>query len=219
MAASYPTAVKSFTSRSAGQTISASHVNDVQDEVNAIEAGLLNGTAPLTSSNCAVANLSVSGNSTLAGEVSAAAQPHCALINSTQGIAPGAYVALTFLRESVDVGGLHSTASNPTRVTIPAGSSGWYLATGVVPFQAFSTAADCRVAIRKNGASSAVGAIARQLLPVSGLTQSLMNSQHVFLDGADYLELYAYYDGSTTLGVGDSTLAEFMPQFHVSKLW
>lgn len=66
MAASYPTAVKSFTVRSAGDTIQPAHLNDLQDEVAAIEAGLLNGTAPLTSSNAVVANLSVAGGSTLA---------------------------------------------------------------------------------------------------------------------------------------------------------
>ncbi len=55
MAASYPGAVKTFVSRTPGQVIGSAHINDLQDEVNAIEAGLLNGTAPLTSSNASVA--------------------------------------------------------------------------------------------------------------------------------------------------------------------
>lgn len=41
MAASYPTSAKAFTSRVAGDTIQPAHVNDLQDEVNAIEAALL----------------------------------------------------------------------------------------------------------------------------------------------------------------------------------
>lgn len=41
MAASYPTSVKSFTTRSTNQTIAAAHVNDLQDEVAAIETALL----------------------------------------------------------------------------------------------------------------------------------------------------------------------------------
>lgn len=61
----YPTTPKTFTTRSAGQTIAASHVNDLQDEVNAIEAGLLDGTARVNSSNSTLANLSVTGGSTL----------------------------------------------------------------------------------------------------------------------------------------------------------
>jgi hypothetical protein len=41
MAASYPTAVKTFATRSSGQTIGSAHVNDLQDEVNAMQAALL----------------------------------------------------------------------------------------------------------------------------------------------------------------------------------
>lgn len=45
MAASYPTSVKAFTSRNNGDTIQAAHINDLQDEVNAIETGLKSGLA------------------------------------------------------------------------------------------------------------------------------------------------------------------------------
>lgn len=64
--ASYPLAVKTFTTKNAGDTIQPADVNDLQDEVNAIEAGLLNGTARLNSSASTVASLSVIGGSTLA---------------------------------------------------------------------------------------------------------------------------------------------------------
>jgi hypothetical protein len=45
MSASYPGAVKTFTTKNAGDAIQPADVNDLQDEVNAIEAGLLNGLA------------------------------------------------------------------------------------------------------------------------------------------------------------------------------
>lgn len=47
MAASYPGTVKTFTVKvdGAGNIIFAAHVNDLQDEVNAVEGGLLNGVA------------------------------------------------------------------------------------------------------------------------------------------------------------------------------
>ena len=64
---SYPDSVKSFTAKTAGQNIDPAHVNDIQDEVNAVEAGLLDGTARLNSSRSTLANLSVTGGSTLAG--------------------------------------------------------------------------------------------------------------------------------------------------------
>lgn len=69
MSASYPGAVKTFASRNAGDVIQPAHINDLQDEVNALEAGLLNGTAPLNSSHSTLASLSVLGKSTFAGNV------------------------------------------------------------------------------------------------------------------------------------------------------
>lgn len=42
MAASYPGSAKTFTARNNGDIIQATHVGDLQDEVNAIETGLLN---------------------------------------------------------------------------------------------------------------------------------------------------------------------------------
>lgn len=64
--ASYPTSVKTFTTKNdgAGNTIFAAHVNDLQDEVHAIEDGLLNGTAPINSSHATVSGLDA-GNSTI----------------------------------------------------------------------------------------------------------------------------------------------------------
>lgn len=41
--ASYPSSVKTFTTRIAGDTIQPGHINDLQDEVNAIEDSLING--------------------------------------------------------------------------------------------------------------------------------------------------------------------------------
>lgn len=43
MPASYPSAVKSFTTKSNGGTIDASHVNDLQEEVTAVENDLVTG--------------------------------------------------------------------------------------------------------------------------------------------------------------------------------
>lgn len=64
--ASFPTAVKSFTTKNTGDTIQPADVNDLQDEVNAIEAGYLNGTARLNAGASTLASLVVAGGSTLA---------------------------------------------------------------------------------------------------------------------------------------------------------
>lgn len=44
-AATYPAGVRSFTTKAPGQTIQPAHINDLQDEVTAIEDGLINGIA------------------------------------------------------------------------------------------------------------------------------------------------------------------------------
>ena len=74
--ASFPGSVKSFATRSAGQTIQPAHVNDLQDEVNAIEDGYINGTAHLNSSHSTLAALSVTGGSTLASTITIGSLPY-----------------------------------------------------------------------------------------------------------------------------------------------
>lgn len=69
--ASFPTGVKSFTTKQdgSGNTINAAHINDLQDEIAAIEDAYVNGTGRLNSSNSTLANLNVTGKSTFAGAV------------------------------------------------------------------------------------------------------------------------------------------------------
>lgn len=83
--ASYPTSVFAPSAKSAGQTIDASHINDLQNEAIAVEDALLNGiahavtisTGGLTVSTgsvniggpSSVATLQVNGRSTLAGNM------------------------------------------------------------------------------------------------------------------------------------------------------
>ena len=84
--ASFPNSIKSFTTKSNGQTIDASHPNDIQDEVVAVETNLLSGstgqvyiggTPPAFASTLGIhriesSQLSVSGASTF-GTVQAGA--------------------------------------------------------------------------------------------------------------------------------------------------
>lgn len=67
--ASFPTSVKEFTTKNTNDVIQASHINDLQSEVTAIEDGLLNGTAPLSSSNVTFNRLTVNQTSTFTGNV------------------------------------------------------------------------------------------------------------------------------------------------------
>lgn len=64
--ASFPNSIFAPTTKNTGDTIQASHVNDVQDEIIAIEQGYRQATAPLNSSGSTMTSLSVTGGSTLA---------------------------------------------------------------------------------------------------------------------------------------------------------
>lgn len=144
---SFPTSPHTFTDFANGALSDAAQVTSIYDEVEAIEAGYLNGTARLNSSNSTLANLSVSGGSTFTGSVVCSSlvampgQTRCILTHSTvQQIVNGAWESLNWDTESTDVGGMHSTAANSSRAEVPAGSSGLYLCRGMVQFAADSTA-------------------------------------------------------------------------------
>lgn len=159
---SFPTSVFAPASRSAGQTIQPAHMNDVQDELNAIEGGYLNGTARLNSSGSTLASLDVNGNSTLASSVTlgsipyimpssggstgniltcistsgstmtlewrAAASPDAARVqlDALQELAVGGSSVLWSSQVFVTNSSMHSTATNPARLTPQ--STGIYLA-------------------------------------------------------------------------------------------
>lgn len=120
MAASYPSAVKSFTSKSAGDTIQPAHVNDLQDEVAAIEGGLLGGTAPLNSSRSTLASLSVTGNSTVAA-LNAGASTLASLSVTGASTLASLQVANSTVGNLVVSGGLSVGAS--TFTSLQAGNS------------------------------------------------------------------------------------------------
>lgn len=56
---SFPTTVKTFTTKVAADTIQPAHINDLQDEVAAIESGLINGTT--TSLNVGFSTINLAG--------------------------------------------------------------------------------------------------------------------------------------------------------------
>lgn len=136
MAASYPTSVKVFTGRSNGQVIDASHVNDLQDEVNAIEDGIINGTAHLQSSNSTLTNLNVTGGSTLVNlQVTNSSfsvrpvtvPPNMAYVfrDAVQDFASSANSTILWIAENyVQNSSMHSTGTNPERLTPQ--STGFY---------------------------------------------------------------------------------------------
>lgn len=131
--ANYPNSVTTFTTKSdgAGNTIQAAHINDLQNEVTAIEDGLLNGTAPVNSSRITAASLNVAGNSTVAGAFTAGASTLASISVAGGSTVSGAAVFTGGLTASGAAGMLVSgpfAATTALRlgvstVTIPSGES------------------------------------------------------------------------------------------------
>lgn len=226
MSASYPGSVKTFTSRNNGDVIQASHINDLQDEVNAIEAGLLQGSAPLNSSNSTVAALSVLGGSTFTGPVvfstgvtfAATTVPRCnAFSTATQSIPNNSYTAVTFEGEDFDSGSLHSTSVNTSRFTIPAGSSGTYVAYASVNFGVNSSGQRI-LKLRKNGSSDLFGSAIICGNPSATFTESVQTQGIVVLDATDYVECYAFQNTGGSLNIGSTSLPEIGSRMYVMKV-
>src|SRR6266446_3687002 len=109
--ANYPTSVWAPSVKATGDIVQASHFNDAQAEIVAIETGLLNGTAPLTSSNAIVNTLSV------------ITQPQALVVSpSTSSLPDNVWTTISFTADVFNIGGVHSTGTNPSRLT--AKSSG-----------------------------------------------------------------------------------------------
>lgn len=133
--ATYPGAVKSFTTKNAGDTIQPSHVNDLQDEVNAIEDGLLNGTAPLNSSRITAPAIQIANGSTfLQRPIMPPPEMALVYVDSTVALASSVNSTVLWKSESyVSNAAMHSTTTNPERL-IPQ-------TTGVYQFSAQVTIA------------------------------------------------------------------------------
>lgn len=239
MPASYPTSAKSFSAKSAGMVIQAADVGDLQDEVTAIESGLLQGTAPLNSSRSTLATLSVTGGSTLAGTlqvtgnssfagnltvggtftfggpVTVDTQPRCRIFHSsTQTSSNAEEDVLTFNSEDYDVGGLHSTSVSPTRITVA--STGVWLFGAVCHFAALTGAAYLR--FRKNGAT-AMGSAAG----FTGAGSIEQRLHHTTIEQmstvGDYVEVLVSHTDGFAAQTGNASSRVDQNEFFAVKLW
>lgn len=148
-----------------------------------------------------VAGDSASGNS----------KPMCRVYNSAAlSVATATNTVLTMDSERYDVGSCHSTSSNTSRLTVPAGCGGIYHIGGVAMFAANATGVRA-IWLMLNGATR----IVQQAQPASSATdQSITVSCDYKLTAADYVELYVYQSSGGLLNINSS--ANYSPEmwFH-----
>lgn len=124
--------------------------------------------------------------------------PRTRLRNSVDiTLATAVDTAVTFNTEDFDVGGMHSTAVNTSRITIPAGGQGYYELGGNLRFATNATGTR-RISMFVNG----VTRIALVVLPaVTGVATCIQCSTFYQLAAGDYVELFALQDSGGNLNI------------------
>jgi hypothetical protein len=113
-------------------------------------------------------------------------QPRVRLTKSaTQSVANNTATSLTFDVEDFDDGGMHSTTTNTSRITIPTGGGGTYLIGSHVEFATNSTGARTLLLV-VNGTSTQSSV--RDLAPSATVASRLACTTLVSLVAGDYVE-------------------------------
>lgn len=104
--------------------------------------------------------------------------------NATQSIANNTATAITWSLETYDTDAFHSTSSNTSRITIPAGKAGYYMVGGQLPSTSNATSFRI-VTIRKNGTD-----FKRMVWTPNAIEPSVTISVPMSLAVGDYVELF-----------------------------
>lgn len=156
----------------------------------------------------------VTGTAITAAGINAISDPpRCRLTHSVnQSTTNTVANALAFDTEVVDDGGMHSTSSNTSRITVPTDGGGFYVITGAVEFAANATGFR-DLSIRLNGTT--IIATTRNISASSTNTSRLVVTTLYPLADADYVELIAIQTSGGALNV--NTQADWSPIF--SAVW
>jgi hypothetical protein len=211
--AQFPTSAKTFTSKSNGQVIDAAHVQDLQDEVAAIEDGYLNGTARLNAGASTLASLVVTGNLTVNGTASIASPSARVFNSSNTQITAATLTAINWTSQKWITSGMHSTGTNPSRL-IPT-SSGVYNIIGSLSFDGNAAAGLCAAFIRIDG-STYVATQSQAFSTVGGeINVATVSALYRFASTTQYAELVAYRAGANSTIVASG---ELYPWFSMVKV-
>lgn len=125
--------------------------------------------------------------------------------SSNQSISTATWTSVNQGAEDFDTDSFHSTSSNNSRITIPAGLGGKYLVGGSVRFASNATGQRV-VRIVKNGTSAPYLAVG-EVVPNSTLSSRAQCQSVVELSAGDYIEIQAYQNsgGSLNLEYGAGT--------------
>lgn len=109
----------------------------------------------------------------------------------------GAYTALTMGFEEIDTDAFHSTTTNTSRMTIPAGKAGKYL---IIFYASYPTAATIKAQrLYKNGVLLQTGASFNYDFRLNTTIAATIQSSTILnLAVADYIEMFVYQDSGAS---------------------
>lgn len=178
--------------KSTGDTINESDWDQIRANFQASAVDIVTTKGDLTVATGAdvLVRLGVGANDTIlvadSGETSGLAWqavPGCRVTNSGDiSIGASSWTSLTFDTERFDLGGMHDTVTNPSRITVPAGGAGIYMIGASVRF---TSDANQRMRILLNG------------------TTPLATTDHFYDSGSGPTNLHFSICTLYDLGVGD----------------
>lgn len=193
--------------KGAGDTLTLGNYNQIRDNDAASAPAIVTTKGDLVVATAAntLARLAVGtdgarlrANSAVAAGVDWQIVPACRVYNNADiDPATGSWVALTFNTEWYDYSSMHSTVTNPGRITVPAGGAGLYHVGGAAIFDSSGTAAGepyFGLQIIVNGVD--VYAEHRASFPARSKDHGLTIACDVLLAVADYVELRVYTEGN-----------------------
>jgi len=132
--------------------------------------------------------------------------------NATTSISNNTATAITFNSEVLDTNGFHSTSSNTSRITIPAGYAGKYMVVGQIFIQNNGNGTR-RLDIYKNGSG-----FARTQNFADASEQGYVNiNTTMSLAVSDYIELYVFQNSGVSLNIYGGTAPQ-LGWFNVTYL-
>ena len=177
--------------------VAADDTNAIQNAIVTAKGDLIGATAASTparlgvGTNGQVLTADSTASTGLKWATASSSFVGCSLFQSgNQSVSTGAYTAITFDSESFDTDAFHSTSSNTSRITIPAGRAGKYLFTRQINWAgAIGSGSYVAFKLYLNGTDLAS-------YGTSALTSNgqMNNAASVIVNAsvADYFEMYVY---------------------------
>jgi hypothetical protein len=124
-----------------------------------------------------------------------------------QTVSTATFTAIALATEAYDTDSIHSTVTNNSRFTIPSGKGGYWLFYQVLGFNPLSSG-NMNIRFYKNNSSTVGGVMYSGSTSASTLT-TVTNISILSLSAGDYIEMVAYQNSGSTMGILESGSEDF----------